>query len=292
MSNSTKTEAAKETWVGKSFANNWKILKKYSCAEYRNIYIKQTGDETKQIKNSHYLVTNNDCGIETYMERTVIDRALRNATPVMSKCRGCTNSSKLINNTCYYAEMCRNKHLGKIPERKQKIEIGKIYGNFYVTAIQPSGNYADHQCRATVKCIHCGTIQERRFDTLLNCQISCDCFRPHSSGETIIKFYLEDHNIPYKAEYTFNDLWSPEGGLMRYDFGILKNNEPICLVEFDGKQHYEEEGTYYNPNGKVQIHDDLKNKYALEHGIPLIRIPYWDILNIYKILDEQIKSFI
>ena len=77
--------AAQESWVGKTFGNDWEILEKYNCAEYRAIYIKATGDETKKIKNALYLVRNNICGIETYMERTVIDRALRNGTSCMSK---------------------------------------------------------------------------------------------------------------------------------------------------------------------------------------------------------------
>ena len=283
--------AAQESWVGKIFGNNWEIIEKYNCADYRVIYIEATGDETKKIKNAHYLVRNNDCGIETYMERTVIDRALRNNTPIMSKCKGCINCSKAENDTCYYAEMCRNKHLGKIPERTPKVNVGEIYGNFYVEAIQPSGNYSDHQCRATVRCIHCGAIQERRFDSLLNGTISCDCFRPHSAGEMMIKSYLEEHSIPYKAERKFDDLWSPEGGQMRYDFSILKDNQCICLIEFDGEQHYEEAGSYYNPAGTVQEHDNLKNIYAANNDIPLIRIPYWEILNIYKILDEELKKY-
>ena len=282
--------AAQETWVGETFGNNWEILKKYNCAEYRQIYIDATGDTSKKIKNVHYLVHNNNCGVDTYMERTVIDRALRNKTTEMSKCKGCKNGSFLKNGNCHYAEMCRNKPLYKTIDRDQKVHVGETYGNFYVESIKPSGDYADHQCRATVKCIHCGTVQERRFSELLDCTISCDCFRPHSSGETIIKFYLEDHKIPYKAEYKFDDLWSPEGGQMRYDFAIIKNNKPIYLIEFDGEQHYQEAGTYYNPTGKVQQHDDLKDDYAKNHNIPLIRIPYWDILNIYKILDKELNN--
>jgi len=43
-------------FVGKKFANNWEVLEKYSCSEYRTIYQEMTGDTTKQIKNSHYLV--------------------------------------------------------------------------------------------------------------------------------------------------------------------------------------------------------------------------------------------
>lgn len=279
------------SFVGKTFGNNWEVLEQYNCAEYRAIYQEMTGDTTKQIKNTHYLVKNNNCGIETYMERTVIERALRNQTPIMSKCKGCNSCSFLKTENCYYSEKCRNKPLYKIPEREQKVKVGEIYGNFYVEAIKPSGDYADHQCRATVKCIHCGTIQERRFSELLDCTISCDCFRPHSSGEKIIQCYLEDYNIPYKSEQTFDDLWSPENGKMRYDFAIVKDNKPVYLIEFDGGHHYEEAGTHYNPDGKVQIHDELKNKYAKEHNIPLLRIPYWDILNIYKILDDNISQY-
>lgn len=287
-----RKEATDENWAGLIFGNNWEILKKFNCAQYRTLYIKATGDTTKQIKNVHYLVENKICGIKTYMERTVIDRALKNKTLVMSKCKGCIAGSRLINNTCYYAEMCRNKHLGKVPERSLKVEIGKTYGNFYVENIHSSSDFSDHQCRATVRCIHCGQVQERRFDTLLNCQISCDCFRSHSSGETIIKSYFEDYKIPYRAEQKFADLVSPEGGYMRYDFAVLNNEKIIALIEFDGAQHYQEAGSYYNPTGSVQIHDSLKNEYAKNHNIPLIRIPYWDILNIYKILDEKLKSLI
>ena len=288
---STKQQAAEETWVGMNFANNWEILEKYSCAEYNNIYTKATGDTTKKIKNAHYLVKNNDCGIETYMERTTIGRAINDNRSIMAKCKGCTNGSKLENNTCYYAEQCRIKNLGKIPDRTQKIEVGKTYGNFKVLSIKPSGNYADHQCRADVQCIHCGTIQESRFSSLLDCTLSCDCFRPHSSGETIIKFYLEDHNIPYKAEVSFEDLTSAKGGSLRYDFAVLdKNNQIKTFIEFDGQQHYQEAGAYYNKDGTLQERDKIKNEYAANHNIPLIRIPYTEIMNIYKILDENLVA--
>ena len=287
-----KAAASLEDWTGLLFGNDWEILQKYNCAEYRNIYVEATGDTTKQIKNTHYLVENKKCGVRTYMERTVIGRAFQNQTSVMSKCKGCIDCSRIEDGTCYYAEMCRNKHLGKIPERTPKVEVGKTYGNFYVENICPSGSFSDHQCRATVRCVHCGKIQQRRFDTLLNCQIACDCFRPHSSGETIIKFYLEDYNIPYKAEQSFDDLVSPENGYMRYDFAILKDNKIIALIEFDGQQHFEEAGTYYNPTGAVQTHDKIKDEYAKAKNIPLKRINYNEVLDIYKILDEFLKDIL
>lgn len=282
-----KADAALEDWTGLQFGNGWEVKQKYNCAEYRKIYQEATGDFEKKIKNAHYRVKNLNCGVETFMERTVIQRAFDNQTPTMSKCKGCLNSSRIKDGTCYYSEQCRIKPLTKIPERDVKVQVGKTYGNFLVTAIQPSGNYADHQCRATVTCIHCGATQERRFDTLLNCQIACDCFRPHSNGERIVKAYLDDHKISYKSEQIFNDLVSPEGGYMRYDFSVLnKNGEIIAMIEFDGSQHFEEAGSYYNPTGAVQIHDNIKNEYAARNNIPLKRIRFDEVLDTYRLLDE------
>ena len=72
------------------FANNWEILEVLTCAEYRAIYQEMTGDTTKKIKNTHYLVRNNNCGVETYMERSTVQRNLEKEC--LSKCRGCNGT--------------------------------------------------------------------------------------------------------------------------------------------------------------------------------------------------------
>lgn len=104
---------------------------------------------------------------------------------------------------------------------------------------------------------------------------SCGCL--NSIGELNIIQILNDNNIKYlhNKEY-FKDLLSVKNHILRYDFILLENNKPFRLIEFDGPQHN-------NPNdyfgGKeayetLVYHDMLKNKYALSHNIPLIRIPY------------------
>lgn len=283
--NNNRINATHEDWTGLTFGNNWKILKKYNCAEYRTLYIEATGDNTKRIKNAHYLVENQTCGVKTYMERTVIERALNNKTPIMSKCKGCNNCSKINNHTCYYAEQFRNKPLYKVPERTPKIEVGKIYGNFYVKSVKPSGNYNDHQCRAIIKCRWCGAEQEGRFNNIFNCQIACNCFRKHSSGEKIVEEWLNQHNIKNESEYIFNGLYGVGGGPLRYDFAILNDyNNPIKLIEVDGNQHFEKAGSFYNPNGTIQVHDSIKNKFAKDNNIPLLRITYDQLLNLDNII--------
>ena len=62
------------------------------------------------------------------------------------------------------------------------------------------------------------------------------------------------------------------------------------LPDVDGQQHFEEAGTRFNPTGKVQIHDNRKDKYALEHNIPLLRIPFDKASQAEEILIDFYKN--
>ena len=105
---------------------------------------------------------------------------------------------------------------------------------------------------------------------------SCGCLRGTSIGEKQIETLLRKNNIPYLKEYTFPDLKSPKNGVLRYDFALLKNNQVYKLIEFDGVQHFKpneywggEESFKY-----LQLCDQLKNDYAKQHNIVLVRLPY------------------
>lgn len=282
-------KAAQEDWSGEIFVGDWLIQKKISSSEYRALYKKVTGKEIKN-KNTHYECKNQKCGIETYMDRTTIGRARDNKSPCMSKCKGCEGTK--IN--CYYKSPIREKNLTKIPDREQKIQAGKTYGNFYVESILPSGNYSDHQCRANVKCVHCGVkIEEVRFDNILEGTLACECFKERSSGEMAIKATLEEYNLNWKSEYTFDDLYGIGGGALRYDFAIFgEKNNLVCLIEYDGEQHFKSVEVFGGNEEfeKRKKHDEIKNNYCKEHNIPLLRIPYTEYLNIpNKIMDFFIE---
>lgn len=105
---------------------------------------------------------------------------------------------------------------------------------------------------------------------------SCGCVN-YSIGEKNIVNILEKNNIPFKKEYSFPDLIGKKNVLYRYDFAIFnKDNKIIRLIEFDGRQHTLD----YTPWGEIdtleerQKRDKQKDLYALQHNIPLIRIPY------------------
>lgn len=111
---------------------------------------------------------------------------------------------------------------------------------------------------------------------------SCGCKRISSKGEETIKQILNDNNIHYAREYTFEDCRNPKTNyLYRYDFAILNSiNQPVRLIEFDGIQHYYKENKWHFKVEEIQFNDNYKNNYALKNNIPLIRIPYWELENL------------
>jgi hypothetical protein len=282
-----KVEATNENWTGLKFANNWEILKKFSCAEYKAIYEQETGDLTKKIKNAHYLCYNANCDTYTYLERTVIQRAMSNNTSCLSKCKGCNGERK---GECHYSVLCRNKPLYKVPDREAKIAIGDVVGTWEVLSIVSSGNSTNHQMKATCKCTLCGETKELDVAQVVGQNGRCECFREHSSGEMAVKTYLDNNNIQYKSEYVFDNLVGLKGGSLRYDFALLDDNNKVYkLIEFDGEQHYEEAGSYFNEDGHVQTHDEIKNQFALKNNIPLLRIPFYKIREVPNLIAEFLK---
>ena len=121
---------------------------------------------------------------------------------------------------------------------------------------------------------------------------SCGCIKT-SLGEEKIEQILIQNNICYKKEYCCKNLKGDNNTSLRFDFAILdKNQNLVCLIEFDGEQHYKpveiwggEEGLKHRQNN-----DNKKNKYCEENKIRLIRIPYWEINNLtFKKICEKLE---
>lgn len=105
----------------------------------------------------------------------------------------------------------------------------------------------------------------------------CDCWKNISKGVLKIKSILEENNIIYKQEYSYNDCLSPKGNKMKFDFFLPDFN---CLVEYDGEQHFlpmSFGSTEITGEEKLKLnheYDNIKNNYCLQNNITLIRIPY------------------
>lgn len=164
-------------------------------------------------------------------------------------------------------------------ELKKANLLGQHFGCITVIDSAPSraGGQAYWKCQCD-----CGTIWEVAANNLLSGKTqSCGCVL--SLGEQNISQILKNNHIQFNSQQTFSDLVSDTGTVLRYDFAILnKEGHPVRLIEFDGPQHQQPSEHFGGKEGflRLQKHDTLKNQYALNHNIPLVRIPYKERDNI------------
>lgn len=276
--------------IGDTFGNKWEILEEYTCAEYAAI-------AGHSVKNHHFKCVNHMCGIETYLERTTVRKAIEREQNkqdcTFGKCKGCIDGNRAKDNTCHYANIIRDHHINKIPDRAPTVNVGDVFGIFEVLEIEGSGSYVDSSCRAKVRCNRCGRITTYRFDPLRKLQAVCECNKSHSSGEMLIVDYCERKGLLFSTEVVFDNLTGMNGGALRYDIALLNpTGKVIGLIEFDGDQHYEPYSFFGGEEGlnKLRTHDEIKNMFAASCGIPLCRLTEKDRSNIDVLLDNFIKK--
>lgn len=97
---------------------------------------------------------------------------------------------------------------------------------------------------------------------------SCGC-QTSSRGELKIEQLLNDNNIIYEKEKSFDSCINPETNRpLRFDFFV--NNS--YLIEFDGEQHFKDR--WFEDLEEIQYRDNIKTQWCKDNNIPLIRIPY------------------
>lgn len=120
---------------------------------------------------------------------------------------------------------------------------------------------------------------------------SCPHCCSRSRGEIKIKGILEKFNLQYKEQYRLPDCkWINP---LPFDFAIFKDTTKLfCLIEYDGKQHYESVDWFGGEKAlkEIQRRDNIKTLYCRENNIKLIRIPYWDFSILEEILEEELKN--
>ena len=116
---------------------------------------------------------------------------------------------------------------------------------------------------------------------------SCGC-RLQSFGESYIKSLLERYQISFLPQYSFDDCKYKY--VLHFDFAIFYNNKLLCLVEYDGRQHFEPVDWFGGQEEfeKTQIRDKIKNTYCKTNSIPLLRIPYTMSM---KEIEEKIYEY-
>lgn len=104
---------------------------------------------------------------------------------------------------------------------------------------------------------------------------SCGC--KTSKGNLAIRLFLEEKNIYFKQEYSFSDLYNESSNNpLRFDFALFKENELICLIEYNGRQHYEPIEFFGGIDAFIeqQKRDNLKKEFCKNKNIELFIIRY------------------
>lgn len=179
-----------------------------------------------------------------------------------------------------------------IENSKKAIKITDITGQKYgyITAIRCLENTMKVTAKWEVKCF-CGNVFTIKANDFLRGRAnSCGCI--NSLQEDAIRKLLDKYNINYKQQYLFKDLLGMGGGCLRFDFGVLNNqDELLCLIEYDGYYHFHRNNLTYkgvNVHDITKEHDKRKNEYCKNKDIKLYRLN--DPNNIEENLLEVLKD--
>lgn len=184
---------------------------------------------------------------------------------------------------------CYKKENSKENNGKFINEIGNRYGRLVVIAKDEEASNKNHRAYWICKC-DCGNIKSVSSKCLRDGKTkSCGCLI--SVGEENITKLLNLFNIQYQSQYgvAIKDKW------YRYDFAIFnKNKDIVCLLEYNGIQHYDDQHKHWGNDISINRERDLiKANYALDTlQIPLEIIRYDEdienklisILNKYNLL--------
>jgi len=112
-----------------------------------------------------------------------------------------------------------------------------------------------------------------------------------SRGETEIRVWCENHNIPYISQACFDSCANTKTNFkLKFDFYLPEKK--IC-IEFDGPQHYKEFIGKYRIRGfvltmkkwlELSYRDDLKNQFCIKNNMKLLRISFKQ--NITEVLND------
>jgi len=160
-----------------------------------------------------------------------------------------------------------------------------IHGNKYDYSFV---NYKNNITKVKIKCNKCNKIFFQTPNSHYVKKQGCPTCK-ESVGEKNICSLLNDKNIKYIRQYTFDDC--RDKYKLPFDFYLPDFN--VC-IEFDGKQHYEPIEYWGGENNfeLIKKHDFLKNNYCKNKNITLIRIKYDKKINmeLWDTIKYQMKK--
>lgn len=152
----------------------------------------------------------------------------------------------------------------------------KIHGDKYNYSLV---EYINAKNKIKIKCRKHGIFNQSPNDHLNGCGCpKCN----ESNGERKIRLFLENKNLDFIYQKKFDNCVNIKK--LPFDFYLPKKK---LLIEFDGEQHYSGNNFFgLDSHFKTKNNDKIKNKFCHDNKLDLIRIPFYEINNLEKILNK------
>ncbi|QHZ59432.1 hypothetical protein FK483_0089 [Listeria phage LP-018] len=110
-----------------------------------------------------------------------------------------------------------------------------------------------------------------------------------STGKTekSVVEYVEKLGYKVEPQKTFEGM--KYRGLLKCDLYLPELN---AIIEYDGEYHYQRHWGDKDDIGlkETQKRDSIKNQFAQDNNMPILRIPYWDKDRRFELVDEFIRK--
>lgn len=143
--------------------------------------------------------------------------------------------------------------------------------------------YQSRDKKVKIKCSTHGMFMQSPYAHLFG--QGCPLCR-ESKGERRVRNFLETNNISYTPQKKFADCKSTQA--LPFDFYVSIYN---LLIEYDGEQHFKSINLFGGKKefNKRMENDKIKDIFAKNNGLKLLRISYKDFNNIEQILTNECK---
>lgn len=179
---------------------------------------------------------------------------------------------------------CRQNELSS-KQRTPEEEIMKEVEKHNFTFLGWVDSYENNSSKFILECPN-GHVSTKSVKSFIRHKGCTHCNKP-SKGEERIYNCLQSHSISFKTQYKFEDCKNVRP--LPFDFAVFNGDDIVCLIEFDGRQHFEPVEHFggleaFNVRAK---NDQIKNEYCKLNNLKLIRISYLDFKLINQILQKE-----
>lgn len=238
-----------------------------------------------QTREKYYQLFLDKCAEHDCIPLTTFDEFINTTIDVRYICpihgETKTNMSRIIWNDAWCYD-CGKIHMRE-KERFSPEEVKEIIESRNNNKLLNKNDYVNIKTsNLMIICGSCNNVFTTSLGSFIAGNGKCAaCYQQYSRGENKIAEVLNKYNVKHIRQMKFDDC--RDKNVLPFDFYLPEHN---CLIEFQGKQHYESVEYFGGQEylEYVQKHDKIKKEYANNNNIDIFYIDYLQKNDIEEIL--------